>query len=79
MRPVSYEAREIRCRAPCTAGVGPEAAQLSAWERAFGIYDPGRFGWVLSDVYPPREPIPAKGMLGLWEWKPPADLDIWLA
>ena len=56
----------------CIPTDGPEAAQLSARERAFGIYDPGRFGWVLDDVYPLHEPIPAQGMLGLWEWEPPA-------
>lgn len=63
----------------CIPGDGPEAQQLSAQERAFGFYGPGRYGWVLGDVRALREPIPAKGMLGLWEWNPTDDLDIRLA
>ncbi len=59
----------------CIPTDGPEAAHLSAQERAFGFYGPGRFGWVLEEVRPLREPIPAKGMLGLWEWEPPTDLE----
>lgn len=57
------------------AGDGPEAAQLSAQERAFGIYGPGRFGWVFDAVRPLREPISSRGMLGLREWEPPADIE----
>lgn len=63
----------------CIPGDGPEAAQLSAQERAFGIYGPGRYDWVLDDMRPLRELIPAQGMLGLWAWEPPADLDVRLA
>lgn len=37
-------------------------------ERAFGDYSPGRYAWLLADVKPLAEPIPAKGALGLWEW-----------
>lgn len=37
-------------------------------ERAFGDYAPGRFAWLLADVQPLAEPIPARGALGLWEW-----------
>ena len=39
-------------------------------ERAFGDYSPGRYAWLLADVRPLAEPIPAKGALGLWEWEP---------
>lgn len=37
-------------------------------ERAFGDYSPGRYAWLLADVKPLAEPIPARGALGLWEW-----------
>jgi len=37
-------------------------------ERSFGNYTPGRFAWILQDVYRLPEPIPAKGLLRLWEW-----------
>jgi hypothetical protein len=29
----------------------------------------GRYGLVLNEAQELPEPIPAKGMLGLWEWK----------
>lgn len=41
---------------------------FSALERAFGDYAPGRYAWLLADVRPLPEPIPARGQLGLWEW-----------
>ena len=41
--------------------------RLTEQERAFGDYSPGRWAWVLEDVKPLAEPVPAKGMLGLWE------------
>jgi hypothetical protein len=41
-------------------------------ERSFGDYSPGRYAWLLSDVRELREPIPALGALGLWDWEPPA-------
>ncbi len=40
-------------------------------EIAFGDYTIGRYAWILGDVRRFREPIPAKGALGLWEWMPP--------
>ena len=36
-------------------------------EADFGDFSPGRYGWFLKDVKPLREPVPARGMLGLWE------------
>lgn len=41
---------------------------LSATDFAFGDFTPGRFGWLLADVQPLPEPIPARGALGLWDW-----------
>ncbi len=54
---------------------GPEAAALSDDECAFGIYGPGRWGWVFDAVRPLRRPIPARGALGVWEWEAPPELE----
>lgn len=43
-------------------------------EREFGYYAAGRYAFVLRDVAMLREPIPARGALGLWDWYPPAHL-----
>jgi len=37
-------------------------------ELRFGNYSDGRSAWHLEDVEVFPEPIPARGMLGLWEW-----------
>jgi hypothetical protein len=47
---------------------GVSLEPLSERERAFGDYTPGRYAWILEDVKPLPEPIPAKGALSLWEW-----------
>jgi hypothetical protein len=52
----------------CTLTSQAFEERLSAKERAFGDYSPGRFAWVLEDVQALPTPIPAKGALGLWEW-----------
>ncbi len=31
----------------------------------------GEYGFVLADPQPFKDPIPAKGALGFWEWEPP--------
>ena len=50
--------------------LGPYTEMLGRpGERDFGFYTPGRYAWILSDVKPLPEPIPAKGALSLWEWK----------
>lgn len=42
--------------------------RLSSNERAFGHYATGRFAWVTSPArFILDKPIPARGMLGLWE------------
>lgn len=48
---------------------------LPEQERAFGNYTAGRYGWFLYTIRALREPIPARGKLGLWEWSPPANLE----
>jgi hypothetical protein len=40
--------------------------EVTAQEKAFGDYSPGRYGWLLSDPIKFDTPIPAKGNLGLW-------------
>ena len=52
-----------------------ERREVSEQETAFGDWSPGRFAWRLADVRPLREPIPARGALGLWEWKAPENLE----
>ena len=47
---------------------GRYSGLLTVVEEAFGDYGPNRFAWILCDVKPLPEPIPAKGALGLWEW-----------
>jgi hypothetical protein len=44
-------------------------AALRDEERALGDFSGGRFAWMLADVAPLPEPAPARGSLGLWEWR----------
>jgi activating signal cointegrator 1 len=37
-------------------------------EYHFGDYTPGRFAWIFKNVEILKEPIPAKGQLGLWNF-----------
>jgi len=39
-------------------------------EFAFGDFSDGRFGWMLQDVRPLKEPVPCRGALGLWAVPP---------
>ena len=38
-------------------------------ERSFGDYTIGRYMWILEDMQPLKNPIPARGRLGLWTWR----------
>lgn len=40
------------------------------FELMAGDYSAGRYAWRLSGVVAFPEPIPARGMLGLWDWTP---------
>jgi len=55
---------------PRVNGGGPKYADwvhdLSAQERAFGDYTPGRYGWKLTNMHALSEPVSARGMPGLW-------------
>lgn len=42
-------------------------------ERDFGVYEVGRYAWILEDVKRFEKPIPAKGALSIWEWEGPSD------
>ncbi len=44
------------------------SGKLSDQERAFGDYSSNRFGWMLSNIIKLENPIPARGMQGLWEF-----------
>lgn len=35
-------------------------------ERRFGDYQPGRYMWILANVRPLANPVPARGQRGLW-------------
>jgi activating signal cointegrator 1 len=45
-------------------------------DRSFGDYTPGRYAWILENVRMLKEPIPCKGMLGLWTVPMSAEVDI---
>ena len=36
-------------------------------EEALGNYGPGRFGWILDDITMLAEPVPFRGMQGLFD------------
>ena len=38
----------------------------------YGDFAPDRFGWLLEDIEPLAEPVPATGRQGLWNWEPAA-------
>jgi hypothetical protein len=43
-------------------------------EAAFGDYTDGRWGLLMPESRLLVEPIPSKGMLGLWDWQTPGPL-----
>jgi hypothetical protein len=58
----------------CLPTVGLAAPPgLTAAERAFGNWAPGRWAWELCGVQRLPTPSPARGGLGLWTWTPPDD------
>ncbi len=46
------------------------ALEVSALERLYGDYSPGRFAWRLANVRRLTEPIGARGALSLWTPEP---------
>lgn len=49
-------------------------AKLSDDERDFGDFGDDRYAWRMDRRISLRQPIPARGALGLWNWEPPADM-----
>jgi len=47
-----------------------KSPHLTAQERAFGDYSPGRFAWRLWDVQRLPQPVAARGYQRLWTWNP---------
>jgi activating signal cointegrator 1 len=43
--------------------------ELSEQEKRFGNYDYGRWAWLLTGAEEFVKPIPAKGSLGIWEFR----------
>lgn len=43
---------------------------ISDQEDAFGNYDDGRYAWVFENPILLPEPVPVRGALGLWNWRP---------
>ena len=37
-------------------------------EYVCGVYEEGRYAWILEDIVPLDEPIKAKGKLGIWNY-----------
>ncbi len=40
-------------------------------ERSFGDFSPGRYAFILENAKLLPQPIPARGIQGLWNWEPP--------
>lgn len=38
-------------------------------EYILGIYEEGRYAWILDNIIPFKEPVETKGKLGLWEYQ----------
>ena len=53
---------------PLYNGTGGQDKRVSLKEDKFG-FTPGRYAWEMSDVKCLAEPIPEKGMQGLWNWE----------
>lgn len=50
-----------------------ELMETNPAEYAFGDYRIGRYAWVMENPELFKEPIPAKGMMGLWNWEDDAN------
>jgi hypothetical protein len=69
LRDVRIIGRELNGDATIAADDMISFTPILGNERAFGDYTPGRYAWLLANVRPLAEPIPAKGALGLWNWE----------
>lgn len=48
----------------------PYCTAIPESERPFGDYTPGRYAWLLANIVPLDQPVPARGRQQLWEWGP---------
>jgi len=65
------DCHEIYARADGAICIAPRGVEtvLSGDERAFGLWESGRFAWELADVRILPAPCPAMGQQGLWNWE----------
>ncbi len=42
--------------------------QLTLEEKIFGDYTTGRYAWMLKNAIPLTQPVPARGLPGLWQF-----------
>lgn len=54
---------------PPSESHGHWAEATTEHEASLGDFTPGRYAWLLADVEPLAEPIPARGQRGLWNWE----------
>ena len=47
----------------------PGGGTFNVWDDGLGDYSAGRWVWMLEDVEPLPEPIPARGFQGFWNWE----------
>ena len=46
---------------------------LTLEDKAFGDYSEGRYGWILEEPILFQTPLPARGMMKLWDMEIPTD------
>jgi hypothetical protein len=66
-------------RLTCIVRLPSEELRVDEQERAFGNYTNGRYAWIFAEVHSLPLQMPARGSLGLWQWKVPVVLRPWLA
>jgi activating signal cointegrator 1 len=52
----------------CASTDGPSFRMPAGKDRILGNFAPGRYAIYLEDITRVEPPVPARGMLGLWEW-----------
>ena len=77
-RRIEQDKRGRICNADLVGVLGMDTLRLAGWrwqdwvvtatERAFGNYESGRRALLFANIRALPEPIPARGMPGLWDW-----------
>lgn len=62
----------------CVLTTSPKLEGISELERSLGNYSTGRWAWMFAEVIKLAEPVPAKGMQGIWEWDEPEGIRLLL-